>query len=89
VPGRAKPRPTHDLLSNAVFYKVGQHCSDNETAKKQGVKGWDMPAPPLFRALKEKTSDRVALSDVTETLTNNARQAGIRATDADIDYFLP
>jgi beta-lactamase superfamily II metal-dependent hydrolase len=112
VPGRDKPRPAHDLLSHAVFYKVGHHCShnatlkrgglelmnrndlvafiplDKQTAKKQGAKGWDMPAGPLFKALKEKTSDRVALSDVTETLTTNAKQAGIRATDAYIDYFL-
>lgn len=112
VPGRDKPRPAHDLLSNAVFYKVGHHCShnatlkrgglelmnrndlvafiplDKKTAKNQGTKGWDMPAGPLFRALKEKTNDCVALSDVTEILTNNAKKAGVRSTDVYIDYFL-
>lgn len=112
VPGREKPRPAHDLLSNTVFYKVGHHCShnatlkkgglelmnredlvafislDQQTAKKQGTKGWEMPAPPLFKALKQKTNDRVAISDVTEALTRNGRKAGIRSTDLYIDYFL-
>jgi len=115
VPGRTGLRPAHDLLNNAVFYKVGHHCShnatlkngglrlmnreglvafiplDKSTAKNQGPKekgGWDMPAGPLFNALKEKTENRVAISDVTEVLTPAAVKAGVRATDTYIDYFL-
>jgi hypothetical protein len=61
---------------------------DKETASKQGVKGWDMPATPLFKALKEKTGDRVAISDVKENLTAKAIQAGCRSTETYIDYFL-
>lgn len=61
---------------------------DQQTAKKQGVKGWDMPAAPLFKALKEKTDGRVAISDVNEDLTTNCEKAGIRCTDLYIDYFL-
>lgn len=112
VPGRATPRPAHDLISHAVFYKVGHHCShnatlkkgglelmnrddlvafiplDQETASKQGKKGWEMPAPPLFKALKKRTGDRVAISDVKEELNKETRKAGVRATEAYIDYFL-
>ncbi len=61
---------------------------DQETAKKQGTKGWEMPAPPLFKALKKKTNDRVAISDINEVLTNNARKAGVCSTDTYVDYFL-
>ena len=112
VPGRATPRPAHDLISHAVFYKMGHHCShnatlkkgglelmnrddlvafiplDQETASKQGKKGWEMPAPPLFKALKKRTGDRVAISDVKEELNKETRKAGVRATEAYIDYFL-
>jgi hypothetical protein len=61
---------------------------DKETAKKQGTKGWKMPAEALFKALKKQTNERVAISDVKENLTNNCREAGICCTDLYIDYFL-
>jgi hypothetical protein len=61
---------------------------DEETASKQGVRGWEMPAPPLFKALQAQTGGRVVISDVKEVLSVNARKAGIRSTDSYIDYFL-
>jgi len=61
---------------------------DQETAKKQGVKGWEMPAPPLFKALKKKAGERVCISDVKEALPAQALQAGVFSTDAYIDYYL-
>jgi beta-lactamase superfamily II metal-dependent hydrolase len=69
---------------------------DIETAKKQGKKdpktgnpkGWDMPAAPLLKALKERTNERVVISDVKENLTPAAQNAGVIATDTYIDYFL-
>jgi beta-lactamase superfamily II metal-dependent hydrolase len=61
---------------------------DQETASKQGVKGWEMPAPPLFNALKKKTGNRVAISDVKEALNQATRNAGVRSTETYIDYFL-
>lgn len=112
IPGRDTPRPAHDLLSHAVFYKVGHHCShnatlkkgglelmnrddlvafiplDQQTASKQGKQGWDMPAGPLFKALKEKAAGRVAISDVNEKLFDKAGESGVYATEAYIDYFL-
>ena len=61
---------------------------DRETAGKQGVKGWEMPAPPLFTALKQKTGNRVAISDVKEKLNQETLDAGVRSTETYIDYFL-
>jgi len=61
---------------------------DQATAKKQGTKGWEMPAPPLFKALQEKTANRVVISDVAEDLTPEAVKAGVVATGTYIDYFL-
>ena len=61
---------------------------DKETASKQGLQGWEMPAPPLFKALGEKTSQRVVLSDVKESLSAKAHAAGVRATENFVDYFL-
>jgi hypothetical protein len=61
---------------------------DRETAKKQGKKGWQMPAPPLLKALQRRAGERVVVSDVREQLTANAKKAGILATDTYIDYFL-
>jgi hypothetical protein len=60
---------------------------DQETAHKQGTKGWEMPAPPLFTALKQKTDGRVVLSDVKEELPQAAAAAGVIATTSYIDYF--
>ena len=61
---------------------------DQETAKNQGVKGWEMPAPPLYKALKKKAKERVIISDVKEQLPEKAREAGIPCTMTDVDYFL-
>jgi hypothetical protein len=69
---------------------------DKETAANQGKKdpttgkpkGWEMPAPPLYKALLEKAMRRVVISDAKEDVTLEARQAGVVATDTYIDYFL-
>ena len=68
---------------------------DKTTAKAQGKKdengvpkGWDMPAGPLFKALKKRAGERVVISDVKEKLTPAAVKAGVVATDTYIDYFL-
>lgn len=69
---------------------------DRETAASQGKKdpitgkpkGWDMPAPPLYKALLEKAGKRVVLSDATEPVSPEAAAAGVVATDLYIDYFL-
>jgi hypothetical protein len=69
---------------------------DRETARQQGKKdpvtglpkGWDMPAPPLYKALRERTQNRVVISDVQEQLTPEAQKANVFATDTFIDYFL-
>lgn len=61
---------------------------DQATARKQGVKGWHMPAAPLFKALKAKTNGRVVLSDITEKVPVEAEKAGVCSTPTYIDYFL-
>ena len=69
---------------------------DRETAKKQGrkdpvtkiPKGWDMPAAPLYKALLEKSTKRVVVSDVNDALSPEAQAAGVRATERFVDYFL-
>jgi hypothetical protein len=61
---------------------------DQATAKKMGTKGWEMPAPPLFKALKQRTANRVVMSDVTETVSKEALKAGVIGTDTYVDYFL-
>ncbi len=69
---------------------------DKETAAKQGKKdpdtgkpkGWEMPAPPLYKALLEKATKRVVISDVKEAVSPEAKKAGVIATDTYIDYFL-
>jgi len=61
---------------------------DKATARKQGKKGWDMPAGPLHRALKRATEGRLVISDVTEPPSEEAHAAGVRATTDYIDYYL-
>ncbi|MDX6527819.1 MAG: hypothetical protein QOH41_109 [Blastocatellia bacterium] len=89
----------HHCSHNATLKKGGLELMNREdlvafipldktTASKQGSKGWEMPAPPLFKALKQKAGDRVAISDVNEKLTDNAKKAGILSTESYIDYFL-
>ncbi|MBD0319052.1 MAG: hypothetical protein ICV87_01865, partial [Gemmatimonadetes bacterium] len=58
---------------------------DKATAEKQK---WEMPAPPLFRALKEKAKERVVLSDAGEEVPKAARDAGVLATSLYVDYYL-
>ena len=47
-----------------------------------------MPAAPLFKALAEKTMNRVVISDPTESLTPEAEKASVIATNTYVDYFL-
>ena len=61
---------------------------DVDTAKKQGKHGWDMPAGPLFKALREKTKERVVLSDVNKPPSAEALAAGVIPMPGYIDYFL-
>ena len=61
---------------------------DQETAEKQGKQGWDMPAGPLFKALKDKTGERVVISDVNEKPPQAAIDAGVLVTNNYVDYFL-
>lgn len=61
---------------------------DKKTAASQGKKGWEMPAPPLFKALNKRAGKRVVISDVNETVTTEAKSAGVIATESYIDYFL-
>ena len=69
---------------------------DRKTAASQGKKdpltgqpkGWDMPAPPLYKALLEKAGKRVVLSDANEPISPEAAEAGVVATEMYIDYFL-
>lgn len=69
---------------------------DRETAAKQGrkdavtgkPKGWEMPAPPLYKALMEKARKRVVISDAKEAVTLAPKTTHVFATDTFIDYFL-
>jgi hypothetical protein len=69
---------------------------DRETAAKQGKKdpytgkpkGWEMPAPPLYKALLEQAGKRVVISDAKEEVSPEAEQAGVVATDMYVDYYL-
>lgn len=61
---------------------------DQATAKAQGPKGWQMPAPPLAKALRERTGNRLVISDRAEPLPPEAAAQGVKATETHIDYFL-
>lgn len=61
---------------------------DIATAKKQGTKGWAMPAPPLHAELKKKAGNRVVISDVDQELSAEAQEAGVVETEDYIDYFI-
>jgi len=63
---------------------------DVETARKQGTKGWEMPAKPLLKALKKHTGDKVVISDASakNPVSAEAHKAGVVATDTYIDYVL-
>ena len=49
---------------------------------------WKMPADALFKALKERTGNRVVTSDSAAGLTAEAEAAGIEATESHVDWFL-
>ena len=59
-----------------------------DVARNQGKHGWDMPAGPLFKAIREKTGERVVISDVTKKVPKAATDAGVRHTQLYVDYFL-
>lgn len=61
---------------------------DQDTAKAQGSKGWQMPAPGLAEALLKQTQGRLVISDRKLPLPAAAKQAGVVANEAFIDYFL-
>ena len=68
---------------------------DRATAKAKGrkdehgvPKGWDMPAPPLHKALLKRAGKRVVVSDANDPLPPEAKGAGVLATGTYIDYFL-
>ena len=70
-------------LDRATAAQMGK--KDPDTGKP---KGWDMPAGPLYKALLDKAKNRVVISDPTEQLTPEARQANVIPTDTYVDYFL-
>ena len=89
----------HHCSHNATLKKGGLELMNREdlvafipldiaTAKNQGKHGWDMPAGPLYTALKGKAANRVVISDVTEAVPAEATAAGVCATDTYVDYFL-
>lgn len=61
---------------------------DITTAHNQGSKGWEMPAPALFTALKARSGERVVISDVQKTLPAEAARAGVVEAELYYDYFL-
>ncbi len=86
---------SHNATANAAGLDLMTHDNlvafvplDKATARKQGSKGWQMPAPQLFDALKQRTGQRVVISDVDETPSAEALAAGVIATAGYIDYFL-
>jgi hypothetical protein len=61
---------------------------DKATARNQGKHGWDMPAAPLLKALTARAGKRVVISDRTDAVSAEAKQAGVIETKTYIDYFL-
>ena len=43
---------------------------DKETARRQGSRGWEMPAVSLYDALKKRAAERVVISDVAVDLSS-------------------
>jgi hypothetical protein len=75
---------------------VGFIPLDKATAAMQGKKdpktnkpkGWEMPAPALYKALKEHTKGRLVISDVNEVLSQAAEAAGVIAKPMYCEYVL-
>ena len=61
---------------------------DEAVARNQGRSGWDMPAAPLFKALNQKTAGRTVHSDQSKNVPKAATDAGVRATELFVDYFV-
>jgi hypothetical protein len=78
----------HHASHNATLKKEGLERMESDrlvafvpldvaTAKKQGKKGWDMPAAPLEAALLRKTDGRLVISDLARPVPAAALAAGI------------
>lgn len=66
---------------------------DKKTAATMGrkdedgkPKGWDMPAKPLYKALRTRTANRVVISDVAEAVPDEAIAAGV-TFDKELTYI--
>lgn len=70
-------------LDGATAASMGR--KDPATGKPRG---WDMPASALYRALLERATKRVVISDASKPIPDEARAAGVVATDLYVDYFL-
>jgi hypothetical protein len=88
----------HHASHNATLKKEGLERMESDrlvafvpldvaTAKKQGKKGWDMPAAPLEAALRRKTAGRLVISDVEREVPAEALAAGVEATPDWIDWI--
>jgi hypothetical protein len=88
----------HHASHNATLRKEGLERMESDrlvafvpldvaTAKKQGKKGWDMPAAPLEAALRRKTAGRLVISDVEREVPAEALAAGVEATPDWIDWI--
>lgn len=75
---------------------VGFIPLDKDTAAKQGKKdpltqkpkGWKMPASALYAALKERTGDRLVISDAKESVSPAAAAAGVRMTPTYFEFTI-
>jgi hypothetical protein len=87
----------HHASHNATLKKEGLERMESDrlvafvpldvaTAKKQGKKGWDMPAAPLEAALLRKTGERLVISDRTRQAPPAALAAGVEVGDEWVDW---
>lgn len=87
----------HHASHNATLKKEGLERMESDrlvafvpldvaTAKKQGKKGWDMPAAPLEAALKRKTAGRVVISDRARQVPAAALAAGVEDGGEWVDW---
>lgn len=61
---------------------------DEAVARNQGTSGWDMPAAALLDALNLRTAGRTVQSDRSRKIPEAATDAGVRATELYVDYFV-
>jgi glyoxylase-like metal-dependent hydrolase (beta-lactamase superfamily II) len=87
----------HHASHNATLKKEGLERMESDrlvafvpldvaTAKKQGKKGWDMPAAPLEAALRRKSGERLVISDRTRPAPAAALAAGVVDGDEWVDW---